>query len=567
MAFLRRSLSGTGLRSARLLFALCCILVFFALGWTSATLLQLESAQEAVRRDNNLDQHLQRTRYVSESWLLRRVDAENNRPYFDYFAFHALERPYDAMFDPPSSGENLRQTSLSKYTSIPARLHFMVAPSGEISSPEVPPEEWCSLAKCTTSHSPFAARLGMLRASSKDSDFHALFLRALVETMRKHVAAGTLSPAQTPETSLTPKQDNTDETGKLRFTGKLSLFFPTWYNGELYLLRCASTTQGDCIQGIWVDWPALKTTLEARVANDLRGTSFRPTTGNDNGLPLVTLPITLMNTGLEEGEPPPTLSRTLVMLITCWAFAALAMLGLGALFFGILSLSERRATFVSAVTHELRTPLTTFQLYTEMLAGGMVSEESRKIYIATLHSEATRLRHLVENVLGYARIEKGRALRRDETLVLGDFLSHIAPRLKERLIEGKMTFSQEISEDMATTTLFTDGTAIDQILFNLADNAAKYAGTGCHATLTASADNAKVYLDFSDNGKGIPLSAQRKLFQAFHRSAEEAAGSKPGVGLGLAFSRQLARWLGGDLKLKGTNKNGCAFRLELPRKL
>ena len=568
MAFFRRSLPATGLRTARFFFALCCILVFFALGWTSATLLQLESSQETVRRDKDLEQHLQRARCVSESWLLRRVDAENNRPYFDYFAFHALERPYNAMFDPPAPGENLRQTSLHKYTSIPAQLHFVVSPAGEITSPEVPPSEWCTLANCPPPHFSFATRLDTLRNNSKGADFHALFLRALGETMRKHAAAGALPPPQVhlSETAATAQKDMATDTGKLRFSGKLTLFYPAWHNGVLYLLRCVSTTQGDCVQGIWVDWPALKTTLETRIANHLHGASFHPATDNDDGLPLVTLPITLKNGATSDDERAPVFSRTLIMLITCWVFAVLAMLGLGALFLGVFALSERRATFVSAVTHELRTPLTTFQLYTEMLDGGMVSEESRKTYITTLHSEANRLRHLVENVLGYARIEKGRALRRNETLAVADLLAHISPRLKERLAEGKMTFSLEIPEDMAGITLLTDGTAVEQILFNLADNAAKYAGSGCHAILAASTDDTKVYLDFSDNGKGIPPSAQRKLFQAFHRSAEEAAGSKPGVGLGLAFSRQLSRWLGGNLKLRSTSKDGCTFRLELPRK-
>ena len=76
---------------------------------------------------------------------------------------------------------------------------------------------------------------------------------------------------------------------------------------------------------------------------------------------------------------------------------------------GVVALSERRAAFVSSVTHELRTPLTTFRMYADMLARGMVPDaERRQQYLETLRTEAERLTHLVENVLSYARLERGR---------------------------------------------------------------------------------------------------------------------------------------------------------------
>ena len=76
------------------------------------------------------------------------------------------------------------------------------------------------------------------------------------------------------------------------------------------------------------------------------------------------------------------------------------------LLLGALSLGKRRADFVSAVTHELRTPLTTFRMYAEMLADDMVPDpDQRREYLSTLLVESNRLRHLVENVLTYARLE------------------------------------------------------------------------------------------------------------------------------------------------------------------
>ena len=97
------------------------------------------------------------------------------------------------------------------------------------------------------------------------------------------------------------------------------------------------------------------------------------------------------------------MSPIFLSLGIAWACVLLAATAVAGLLAGVMRLSARRASFVSAVTHELRTPLTTFQMYAEMLADGMVPEESKqKEYLATLRAEAGRLIHLVENVLAYA---------------------------------------------------------------------------------------------------------------------------------------------------------------------
>ena len=96
-------------------------------------------------------------------------------------------------------------------------------------------------------------------------------------------------------------------------------------------------------------------------------------------------------------------------LLIGWGGAFLAVAAAAALLHGVMTLSERRAAFVSSVTHELRTPLTTFRMYAEMLANGMVPDAARRQeYYETLQRESERLTLLVENVLAYARLERGR---------------------------------------------------------------------------------------------------------------------------------------------------------------
>jgi signal transduction histidine kinase len=566
----------------RLVFMLCLVLVFFALGWMSATLLQMESSQrgDGLRRER--EEAVRHALADANTDLFEWLAEENSHPYFDYLASHAPERAYDDLFAPPRAGETTAPSAFLLDANPFARLHFLVVPSGEISSPEAPSPEWRAPA-APGAGTRAAEALAALRDKRAGADFHAVFPVAAGAAIRRAEAGGgglfsakesPSAPAWRGVRSASPAASAETAGGGLRFTGGMTPFYPVWLDGELYLLRRAGTTQGDCIQGVWVNWPLLQSTLSAAASERLPGARFLPAPESsaktaaappEDGSRLLALPAVL-EAAAPPAEDAPVFSRTRVLLAACWVFAALALAGLGGLFLGAVSLSERRASFVSAVTHELRTPLTTFQLYTEMLADGMVAESARNDYIATLRAEAVRLTHLVENVLGFARLEKGRALRRDETLSVADILGRCAPRIRDRFEAGGMWFKERAADGVENILLRTDGTAVEQILFNLADNASKYAsGEGRGATLSVAADAGAVAFEFADNGAGVPASALRKMFQPFNRSAEDAAGGKPGVGLGLAFSRQLARRLGGDLKLAHTGPDGSVFRLTLPR--
>ena len=110
-------------------------------------------------------------------------------------------------------------------------------------------------------------------------------------------------------------------------------------------------------------------------------------------------------------------------------------------------------------------------------------------------------------------------------------------------------------------------TAIEQVLFNLIDNACKYGlseGECGRIKLSVKRESEGIYFEVSDLGKGIASNERRRLFRAFHKSAQKAAHSKPGVGLGLALCRRLARALGGDLKLVKSASSGACFQLIIP---
>jgi signal transduction histidine kinase len=198
------------------------------------------------------------------------------------------------------------------------------------------------------------------------------------------------------------------------------------------------------------------------------------------------------------------------------------------------------------------------------------SAEQRQTYLETLRREADRLAHLVENVLQYARLERGKPARHKETLSVESLLDRIVPRLADRALQAEMKLLVEIGDETRQALLSTDGSAVEQILFNLVDNACKYAASAPdkEIRLAVTANPRAVAIEVRDHGPGISTANRRKLFRPFSKTAQEAARSAPGVGLGLALSKRLADDLGGRLRAvtsRGHSSPGATFVLTLPR--
>ena len=343
---------------------------------------------------------------------------------------------------------------------------------------------------------------------------------------------------------------------------------PMWVDSQLLLARRVQIDKRVVIQGCWLNWERIQSVLKAEVADLLPSVDLEPvmdTARTDVTRMLATLPVQVVVPAAELGVGPWSAMR--VALATAWACLLIAAVAAGVLLHGVLSLSERRASFVSAVTHELRTPLTTFRMYSEMLAQDMVPDEAkRRRYLDTLRVEADRLSHLVENVLAYARLERGRDGKRRVQVTIGELVSHATGRLEERARQAEMTLVAKVAADAAELSIWTDESAVEQILFNLVDNACKYASGSRDRRIHIDIGNTGSQVEFRvrDHGAGISADEAKEMFEPFSKSAVQAANSAPGVGLGLALCRRLAKQLGGRLELKSTDGQGATFCLILP---
>lgn len=367
-----------------------------------------------------------------------------------------------------------------------------------------------------------------------------------------------------------PLPEKTGESSIAETSLAISSFSPRWIQGDLFLLRTVSNANQKYIQGIWIDWDKINKLLLPAISDLLPEARLYPLTSEEITEKNVTRVLAGLPVLIDPGAPSQSLmakelSPLRLSLVAAWVFALAAAAGVAFLLIGIVRLSERRATFVSAVTHELRTPLTTFNLYTEMLTEGLVPEKKLPSYFATLRQEARRLTHLVDNVLNFSRLEKSRPKRHPERITLLHLKNTLLRSLVPRLENAGMTLETHLSPENEMFEISTDMSAVEQIMYNLADNSAKYAaekGSIVHWSMEIKEKH--LYLTFRDKGPGIPASLQKKLFRPFSRSAEEAAGKKPGVGLGLSLSREIARDLGGDLKWLPSTSPGATFLLILP---
>ncbi|QDT00646.1 sensor histidine kinase [Adhaeretor mobilis] len=353
-----------------------------------------------------------------------------------------------------------------------------------------------------------------------------------------------------------------------------SMSRPLWMNDQLLLARRIRRNGQMLVQGSWLDWANLKKELLDEVEDLFPQADLVPLSDPEAGDPtrmLAGLPVQLQLPLFKNVYQPN--DAMISMLLLSSAAVLLALGAVAGLLWGVLALSERRAAFVSSVTHELRTPLTTFRMYSEMLAGGMVPQaERRQKYLETLRVESERLSHLVENVLSYARLERGRGPSLDDRTTPGELIERFEKRLADRAKLADMELVVEVDPAVADVPIQTDLGVVEQILFNLVDNAAKYARSAedkrihLQGKIAATKPGRRsVAFAVRDHGPGYESERSASRAPAFSKSAQKAAETAPGVGLGLALCRRLAKQLGGGyLEAANHPEGGAVATLTLP---
>jgi signal transduction histidine kinase len=230
-----------------------------------------------------------------------------------------------------------------------------------------------------------------------------------------------------------------------------------------------------------------------------------------------------------------------------------------------VSFAERRSNFAAAVSHELKTPLTAIRMYGEMLRDGIVASEAKRAeYHRHITVEAERLSRLVNNVLELSRLEKGTRQAALVTGPLAPVVREAAVLLRAHVEQAGFALDVDVGDDLPPVRFERD--AVLQILFNLVDNAVKYAGGAETRRIEVRARPipGAVQLTVRDHGPGVPTPHLGRVFEPFYRGESELTRRGKGTGIGLALVRGLADCLGARVSGRNHPDGGFAVELVLP---
>jgi PAS domain S-box-containing protein len=225
---------------------------------------------------------------------------------------------------------------------------------------------------------------------------------------------------------------------------------------------------------------------------------------------------------------------------------------------------EIKSTFISAISHELKTPIALIQGYAETLARTDVQwdEETVRESLAVIRDESDRLNKLVNNLLDAARIQAG-ALRLQFTDVRLDELARKTVEDFKTMDAGQHRFSVDFPPDFPVVQ--ADPERIRQVLSNLLSNAIKYSPPGTEIRVAGWYDPRVVGVSVSDEGPGIPLEEQQRIFERFVRGESAGARRTEGAGLGLFICKALVEGHGGRIWVESRPERGSTFYFTLPR--
>jgi len=222
-----------------------------------------------------------------------------------------------------------------------------------------------------------------------------------------------------------------------------------------------------------------------------------------------------------------------------------------------------QAALLSSLSHDLRTPLASITGAVTSLRelGDRMPAESRADLLASIEEEAGRLNRFVGNLFEMTRIEAGLIKARRVPVQIGEVIQAAVDRA--RRIHPQLDITISIADPMPQAQ--ADPLLLEQVLFNLLDNAQKYAGDA-PVTIYAREDEDGVAISVTDQGKGIPPDDLERIFERFYRRAK-GDGRQAGTGLGLAIARGLIMAMGGAIRAQSPalKRRGTRFVITLPK--
>jgi len=227
-------------------------------------------------------------------------------------------------------------------------------------------------------------------------------------------------------------------------------------------------------------------------------------------------------------------------------------------------LENTRQEFVANVSHELRTPLSLIKGFVETLQDGAKDDPvlaSR--CLQTIEKHADRLTYLIEDLLTVSRLESGQIVMNMQPVELKAVAQRVLEDLRARAEEKNVTIENAVADELVARA---DADRLEQVLFNLVDNAIKYGRNPGRVIIGGKEDHdSKVEMWVRDDGPGIPPEARERVFERFYRVDRARSREKGGTGLGLSIVKHIVQAHGGEVWVQSELGVETTFFFTLPQ--
>lgn len=266
----------------------------------------------------------------------------------------------------------------------------------------------------------------------------------------------------------------------------------------------------------------------------------------------------------KRSETDLTLSEKIYQVIATPAFTGSSVTGAVMIILDITEKEAReelRREFTSNVSHELKTPLTTIYGISDMLVGGIVKPEDIPGFAKNIRDEAGRMITLIQDILKLSQLDENTFSDQRERVDLYELAQSAAERLRPQADEKHVTISVtgERSEFTGIATV------LEEMIYNLLDNAVKYNKQGGRADVDVRSSGDDIVVIVSDTGIGVPADSIDRIFERFYRADKSHSRKIGGTGLGLSIVKHGVSLHGGSITVKSSEGSGTTFTMALPK--
>lgn len=266
----------------------------------------------------------------------------------------------------------------------------------------------------------------------------------------------------------------------------------------------------------------------------------------------------------KRSETNLTLSEKIYQVIATPTFTGSSVTGAVMIILDITEKEAReelRREFTSNVSHELKTPLTTIYGISDMLVGGIVKPEDIPGFAKNIRDEAGRMITLIQDILKLSQLDENTFSDQRERVDLYELAQSAAERLRPQADEKHVTISVtgERSEFTGIATV------LEEMIYNLLDNAVKYNKQGGRADVDVRSSGDDIVVTVSDTGIGVPADSIDRIFERFYRADKSHSRKIGGTGLGLSIVKHGVSLHGGSITVKSSEGSGTTFTMALPK--